>query len=511
MYAKVLSASLYGLEAAKTWTEVDTENGLPAFSLVGLANQSVKEAKERIHSAVLNCGYSFPAKRITVNLSPANRKKEGSHYDLAIALGLLMSSAQLELPEGGNGTAIACFGELSLDGRVLPVEGILPMLTGLRMEGIRTAMVPDKNLSEAMLLADMDIVPVSSLSEAAEHLSGCKPVKSYRGGPAGSDGDACIVPDFADIKGQAAAKRAAQIAAAGMHGMLMIGPPGVGKSMIGKRIPGLLPPLSYEEKLDVTRIYSISGELSGGKLIGSRPFRTPHHSISAGSLVGGGSMPKPGEISLAHKGVLFLDELPEFSSHTLDMLRQPMEDGFVTINRVSGKCVYPCDFMLVAAMNPCRCGYFGDQVRQCSCSETDRRKYLSRISGPLLDRIDIHIVMERTLYKDIGDQTAPSVSTGELKKAVDTARAMQKERYENSDIDFNSELSSHMLGKYCVLDAKCTALAEAAFSRYSLSARAYYRLLRLARTIADMSGSGDIREEHLLEALSYRPSDKFFN
>ena len=509
MYANVLTASLYGLEAEISRVELDSESGLPNFTVVGLANQSIKEARDRIRSAVMNCGYSFPPCRITVNLMPAGRRKKGSHYDLAIALGLLMCTGQLAL----QGDIPACFGELSLDGGVRGVEGLLPMMTGLKKQGVGRFLVPAENLAEARLVKGAVITAVESLSEAADHLSGFKtlPEITADGSVPASEGRS--VPDFRDIRGQEAVKRAAQLAAAGRHGLLMIGPPGIGKSMVGKRIPGIMPPMSYDEMLDVTRIYSVAGELKAGRsMVTERPFRAPHHSLSPASLVGGGSWPRPGEISLAHCGVLFLDELPEFSAHTLDNLRQPMEEGEVSIIRVSERCVYPSDFMLVAAMNPCRCGWYGDPVKKCSCSESDRKRYVSRVSGPLLDRIDIHVVMERIVYEqlDIGGGASP-VDSAALRAGVERAEAVQRERFKGKELCRNGRLSPDQIRKYCALDAECGEIMKLAYARLNLSARSYHRVLRVARTAADIEGSENIRPEHLLEALSYRIPEKYFS
>ena len=513
MFARVLTSSIYGISGEPTWAEVDAEGGLPAFNVVGLGSQSVREARERIRSAVENCGFEFPTKRITVNLTPANRKKDGSHYDLPIAVGLLLCSEAISLPEDQNGVLTgqtAFLGELGLDGRICPVEGVLPMVSGLKKDGVTAVIVPEGNAVEALLVKDLTVIPARDLRQVADHLSGFDRIDPavqteipYK--------DA-VYPDLADIRGQEEAKRAAQLAAAGMHGLLMAGPPGVGKSMIGRRIAGLLPPLTYDEKLEVTEVYSVAGELKAGtSLIQTRPFRAPHHSISRAALVGGGSIPRPGEISLAHHGVLFLDELPEFASGTLDALRQPLEDGAVQINRVNFKIRYPARFMLVAAMNPCRCGYWGDPVKPCTCTQSERQKYLGRISGPLLDRIDIHTMLSRVVFDDISADSAPcKSSTAELKKGVQTAATMQQERYEGLPVKYNSQLGARLTEKYCMPDKAGKKLIGSAFKKWDLSARAYHRLLRLSRTIADVDGSQVIKEEHVLEALRYRfPEDKF--
>ena len=514
MYSRVLTASLYGLDGELTWTEVDAETNLPGFFMVGLGSQSVKEARERIRSALENCGYGFPPKRITVNLTPANRKKDGSHYDLPIAVGLLLCLGLItqgkNTPDVSSGSC-AFLGELSLDGRVCPVEGVLPMVMGLKKQGIRSVILPEGNLAEASLVEGIDLCPAKTLKQVADHVSGFDPINPRRA--ADSRADSAEVPDLIDIRGQESVKRAAQIAAAGMHGMLMIGPPGVGKTMIGKRIPGLLPDLSRDEQLEVTRIYSVAGLLKGDHpLITGRPFRAPHHSISQAALVGGGSRPRPGEISLAHKGVLFLDELPEFAPKTLDSLRQPMEDGFSVISRVNARFRYPAGFMLVAAMNPCRCGYWGDPVKKCTCTETDRKKYIGRISGPFLDRIDLQISLGRVVYKDIsaGERAAGS-STSDLKEGVLRARKMQEERYRELAVCYNSQLSPSMIEKWCIPDRKGKEILKKAFERWDMSARSYHRILRLSRTIADIDGCEEVRDQHVLEALQYRFPEGYFS
>ena len=513
MYSRVLTSSLYGLDGELTWAEVDAETNLPGFFMVGLGSQSVKEARERIRSALENCGYGFPAKRITVNLTPANRKKDGSHYDLPIAVGLLLClgfiSADKNSPDIEGGSC-AFLGELSLDGRICPVEGVLPMVMGLKKQGVKKVIVPQENLAEASLVNGIDICPARHLKQVADHISGFDLIKPCRGPKQAAPSGQAL--DLADIRGQESVKRAAQIAAAGMHGMLMIGPPGVGKTMIGKRIPGLLPALSREEQLEVTQIYSVAGLLKGDlPLIQDRPFRAPHHSISQAALVGGGTKPRPGEISLAHKGVLFLDELPEFAPKTLDSLRQPMEDGFAVINRVNARFSYPANFMLVAAMNPCRCGYWGDPVKACTCTESDRKRYVGRISGPFLDRIDLQISLGRVVYKDIsaGDRPAGS-STADLKEGVIKARKIQEERYRGLPVSYNSQLTPSMIEKWCVPDEEGQSILKKAFERWDMSARSYHRVLRLSRTIADIDGEESVGYVHVLEALQYRFPEGLF-
>ncbi len=514
MYSRVLTSSLYGLDGELTWAEVDAETNLPGFFMVGLGSQSVKEARERIRSALENCGYGFPPKRITVNLTPANRKKDGSHYDLPIAIGLLLClgfiTQDKNSPDISDGSC-AFLGELSLDGRICPVEGVLPMVMGLKKHCVKTVIVPEANLAEASLVNGIEICPARHLKQVADHVSGFDRI-SPRRAPEKADepGDSL---DLLDIRGQESVKRAAQIAAAGMHGMLMIGPPGVGKTMIGKRIPGLLPAMSREEQLEVTQIYSVAGLLKGDlPLIKSRPFRAPHHTISQAALIGGGTRPRPGEISLAHKGVLFLDELPEFAPKTLDSLRQPMEDGNAVIDRVNARFTYPARFMLVAAMNPCRCGYWGDPVKTCTCTESDRKRYVGRISGPFLDRIDLQISLSRVVYKDISAGERPSgSSTADLKEGVIRARKMQEERYEGLAVNCNSQLTPSMIEKWCVPDGKGREILQKAFERWDMSARSYHRILRLSRTIADIDECPDVKAEHVLEALQYRFPEGLFS
>ena len=511
MYARVLTSSVFGLSGELCWAEVDVEGGLPNFSIVGLGSQSVKEARDRIRSALENCGFDFPLRRITANLTPASRRKDGSHYDLPVAIGLLICSGLIrpgrdmeDLEDGRT----AFLGELNLSGRVVAVDGVLPMVIGLKQRGVKHVILPEGNIKEAMLVHGIDLHPATSLRQVADHVAGFDLIPPCIRREEAACAESGVL-DCSDIKGQEAVKRAAQIAAAGMHGMLMTGPPGVGKTMIGKRIPGLLPPLTADEKLEVTQIYSVAGLLKDElSCISSRPFRAPHHSISVSSLVGGGSIPRPGEISLAHRGVLFLDELPEFASGTLDALRQPMEDGYVVINRVNGRFAYPSRFMLVAAMNPCRCGFWGDPVRPCTCSDSERKRYIGKVSGPFLDRIDLQISVERVVYKDLapGRSLRPT-GTEALREGVERAAAMQAERYAGLDIRYNAALGPKMTELICVPERPAEKLLKDAFEKWDLSARSYHRILRLSRTIADIDGSESIKEDHVLEALQYRFSD----
>lgn len=511
MYARVITASLFGLMSREVRVEVAVENGLPSFCVVGLANQSIKEAKERIHSAVLNCGYKFPAKRVTINLSPASKKKSGSHFDLPIAMGLLMSTNQAFI-ERNIIEKTAFLGELTLDGRLEAVEGVLPLVVGMYKRGMTGVVLPTHNIKEAMLVKGIELYAADTLLQAVEHATGFRLIA-----PVVGDGTSILsqrddLLDFSDIRGQESVKRAALVAASGAHGLLMIGPPGVGKTMIGKRIPGIMPPLSYEEQLDVTQVYSVAGELSQAcPMIKHRPFRSPHHSLSASAMIGGGSYPRPGEISLAHNGVLFLDELPEFNSHTLETLRQPMEEGSVRIARVNETATFPARFILVAAMNPCRCGYYGDSTKVCTCNESERQRYIGKISGPLLDRIDIHMSMESVVYKDISMENIyiKGKTSQALRAEVALAYDIQKQRYAALPINYNAQLSSQQIKKYCVLDKGCAALLEDAFCLWGLSVRSYHRILKVSRTIADLAQSTTIKQEHVLEALSYRMPDRF--
>lgn len=508
MYARIMTASLFGLDCEKVWAEANVEQGLMSFSIVGLANQAIRESKERVRSAISNCGYEFPDTRITVNLTPAGIKKDGSHFDLAVALGVLLSSG--EINKGRDIDEIAFLGELSLDGKVNPVEGILPMVIGLRDKGIKKIVLPFQNLREAKLVEDVQSIPIKNLFDAIEYIEGFKEPQYKLEEKQVSRIDN-LITDFSDIKGQEIVKRAAQIAAAGFHGMLMIGPPGVGKSMVGRRIPSILPPLSYEQQLEVTQIYSIAGLLNEeNPIIKERPYRSPHHSITSAAMVGGGPNIRPGEVSLAHFGVLFLDELPEFHAGVLDTLRQPMESGEVVISRATGSLTYPAKFMIVAAMNPCRCGYYGDPVHKCTCTESDRQKYMGRVSGPLLDRIDLHVLAKRPSYDDLHSDIKYTDSTT-LRESVIRANQIQEERYKNLSINYNSQLTPSLIKEFCPLDSESQKILENAFSKWNLSARSYHRIIKVARTIADLNESLDIKTEHVLEALNYRMPEKFLS
>ncbi len=510
VYSRVLSANLLGLECEKVWAEVCVENGLSNFSIVGLANQAIKESKDRVRAAIENCGFEFPDTRITVNLTTAWLKKEGSHFDLAIAIGILLSSGMM-VPENSI-EDVAFLGELTLDGKIEKVNGLLPMIIGLRRLGVRRYVIPQSNLAEAGLVKDIEVLPASHLNDIISYIGGDSDAEFVR--PVNSTGSIkpCYTEDFADIRGQELIKRAALIAAAGFHGMLIIGPPGVGKSMVGKRIPGILPELTYEQQLEVTQVYSIAGKLSAEHpIITERPFRSPHRGATQVAMIGGGKPIAPGEVTLAHQGVLFLDELAEFPSSVIESLRQPMEDGKVSIVRADGRCEFPAKFMVVAAMNPCKCGYFGDPEKKCSCTQSDRVRYLNRVSGPLLDRIDLHISAQRPSYTDMepaeGNRIIDSAS---MRAKVIKAIEIQKERYKGSGIDSNSSLNAGQIQSYCVIDSEGKNLLSEAFTSWHLSARAYHKVIKLSRTIADLDESSEIKKEHVLEALSYRLPEKYF-
>ncbi len=510
MISKLSSAALYGIDGFLVDVETDISNGLPGFDIVGLPDAAVKESKERIRAAIKNTGLAMPAKHITVNLAPADIKKEGSHFDLPIALGILVSSKQLDIPDADK---TVFFGELSLSGDLRRINGALPMAISAFQNGIKKVFLPKANEKEAAVVEGLEVYGADNLKEILDHFTGQKKLEaacvSIDELLSESDAFRC---DFSDVKGQAFAKRALEIAAAGGHNVIMIGPPGSGKTMIAQRIPSILPKLSFEESLEVTKIHSIAGLLSGNSpLIAERPFRHPHHTVSAAGLSGGGANPRPGEISLSHNGVLFMDELPEFRRDALEAMRQPLEDGEITITRTSGSVTYPCSVMLVASMNPCPCGFYGDSTRECSCSQNQIIKYMSKISGPLLDRIDLHIEVPAVKYDEL-EAKAPGESSAAIRERVEKARQLQRERYKGSGVFSNSQLTSELMDKYCRLDSEASQLLRDAFETLGLSARAHNRILKVARTIADLAGAENIGLEHIAEAIQYRALDKkFFN
>ncbi len=509
MISQINSAALLGIDGYLVDVEVDISNGMPAFDMVGLPDAAVKESKERIRAAVKNTGLVMPSKRITVNLAPADVKKEGTHFDLPIAVGILEASEQLSVSKEET----IFLGELSLNGDLRRVNGVLPMVISAYQRGVKNVYVPIENAKEAAVIDGMKVYGVKNLKELVLHFTKQQPLKPYS-----VDVDTMLsskeedIYDFKDVKGQPFVKRALEIAAAGGHNLLMIGPPGSGKTMIAQRIPSILPDMSFGEALEVTKIHSIAGLVSEkSPILSRRPFRHPHHTISSVGLSGGGSSPKPGEISLSHNGVLFLDELPEFRRDALEAMRQPLEDGEVTITRAGGTVTYPCSVMLVASMNPCPCGFYGDPTRECTCSQTQIMKYMSKISGPLLDRIDLHIEVPAVKYEEL-EAKDTGESSAEIKKRVNAARKVQLERYKCRGVYSNSQLTPELIKKYCALDEESGELLRQAFDALGLSARAYNRILKVARTIADLSGEENIKAEHIAEAIQYRALDKkFFN
>jgi len=504
--AKVLSSAVLGIDAYRVEVEVDINSGLPSFTTVGLPEASVKESKERVKSAISNSGYRFPDDRITVNLAPADIKKEGTGFDLPIALGILAATGIIPQEQISQ---YLILGELSLDGRVKAVRGSLPMALAAKEAGYKAIMVPYDNGREASVVSDIDVLPVQTLSEVVSHLRGYSNLEPQSTDiSAIFDKDGHYELDYAEVMGQEHVKRALEIAAAGGHNLIMIGPPGSGKTMLAKRLSTILPPITFQEAIETSKIFSVVGMMEKDQaLVTRRPFRSPHHTISDAGLIGGGHIPRPGEVSLAHHGVLFLDELPEFKKHVLEVLRQPLEDLKVTISRATTTLTYPASFMLVAAMNPCPCGYLADPKHTCRCTHHQIHRYRSKISGPLLDRIDIHVEVPAVPYQDLMQESYAEPSKN-IRQRVSGAREIQSKRFARAKIYCNAKMSSRHIKTHCRIDGSSRRLLESAIDKLGLSARAFNRVLKIARTIADLDGSPDVQVDHISEAIQYRNLDR---